>query len=283
MKTMKLIKSFPILGMIALTVVSSSCGVDESKKAQEFAIKFSDFVTQQQIDSVRSYYPSMEFDSIGFINPAGEITVEEIQVGQPIKVDLGNGAWIMLDTTENGFIISQSHGVAAFPVEQMELATSTGMWDEDTPDNVLLERLNDENFVEWLKDKTYEAFGGNLEINPGEKQKKYSTMCEGMDIVLPVTVKNNGTNSVDGKKYNIVYTERYARSSDGSVPDGYRSLKMDGVDLLPGDSKEITIKRSCTVDITDPKLEFNFSREDCFKENFKPNGSEYKEYKKSVK
>lgn len=283
MKIIKLIKCFPIVGMFALTIVLSSCGDGESKKAKEFAAKVSDFVTQQQIDSVRAYYPSMEFDSIRFIKPVGEITVKEIQVGRPIKVDMGNGAWITLETSDNGFIISQSHGLGAFPAEQMEFATATGMWDEETTDNMLAGRLKDDNFVEWLKDKTYEAYGGNVEMILGEKKKKTSPYHEGLDITYPVTVKNNGSTPIDGKTYKIVYTERYARSSDGSAPDGYRNLKMDGVDLLPGESKEIVIKREASEDIADPRLEFNVSREDCFKENFKPTGSEFNEYKNSVK
>lgn len=279
---MKFKKSLKMAGIFIVLGGLTSCS-DKEKEVKEFSERFSNFVMEQQMDSVKALYPTMAFDSIGFAAPIGEIRIDEITVGKPIKVDLGNGSWLIVEMDNDGFKIRDSHGVAAFPKEQAEMATATGMYTDEITDNVLFERLKDAAFLEWLKDKTYEAIGGNIEMGIGDKRRNFSRICEGWEIYLPVTVTNRGVNKVDGKAYKISYTQQYARSSDGSVPDAFRTLKVSGKDLEPGESKQIIIHEDGIVDVLNPQLEYTVSKDDYFKDNFNPTGSEYQEYLNSKK
>lgn len=110
-----------------------------------------------------------------------------------------------------------------------------------------------------------ELYANAITIKVGNKSKTYSRIGEGYDVTLTCTVTNNTPIALTASDYSLSCTERYPRSSDGTVPDGYKAKSAKSVDLAPGASATVKFSAQCTEDLSSPKAKFNMSEEDFLK------------------
>ena len=268
---------------MGLGLLLGSCGGNKgaSDEVKDYAIYFVEKIKANQLDSLNSSFPEiLKADSLvdlSRVTPEG-ISVTETGPGF-FDIQLSPDTKLTVKRSEEGRIqVMESHGVFAFPSEKMEFARNTGMLADSVSDITLQERIADEAFVEWLKDKTFENAGGSVTLTPGKKSVKWRMDAECAVVTMPVTLTNNGSSPVSGANYKILYTEEYETCSDGSSPNGFSQHSQKGVDLGPGESKSVTLRLPCAINIRNPRIQFSATKESYFKDNFKPTGHEYQEY-----
>lgn len=81
------------------TIMLASCNTDE-KKALEFSEQFATNVKDDNLEWLKSVYPTADFDSIGFSDYMGPTIGESTERGV-IRVDFGPDAWIDVNRDED--------------------------------------------------------------------------------------------------------------------------------------------------------------------------------------
>lgn len=252
-----------------------------SGDVKDYALYFIEKLKANQVDSLAKSYPDI-LNADSLVDLSG-IDPEKIEVNETgpgfYEIVFSPEVKLIVKRSDSGKIqVMESYGVFAYPQIALERARSVGMLTDDVSDVTLRQRFYDEEFVEWLLDKTFESAGGSVSLTPGRASYQSDYYSECVAVTLPVTVKNNGSTSVSGSSYNIVYTEEYPTCSDGSSPNGYSQHTRRGVDLEPGESQQITLREGCAIAIRNPRIEFTETREEYFQNNFEPTGKEYQEY-----
>lgn len=246
-------------------------------KAKDFANSFAGYVNAGQLDSVKAVYPTADFDSIA------PLTTDSIEITENdgiYHIEFGSNKWIEAKENEDGtFTVENSKGLAAFPQVKYEIAVSTGMLNDSTPDTKAKELLNDSAYFAWLDDKAAESIQNVLSLNYGKPKLRSSIYSEAVTGTLVCTVTNNSDKEIKGDDYSITYRQVAENSSDGSVPRSSIKRKKKGVDVAPGQSVNITLSQRNCVGFKDVSVVSNngdFT-------HYKPTGKEYQEYLDSKK
>ena len=262
--------------ILALTTMLGSCN-SKKDQVQSFSEQVVAYVNNNQPDSLATVYPDAEFDSLAFKSFEG-INVESPNDKGEYRVTFGPDTWMDVAIGEDGKLsVSSSHGLVAFPEDKVKIGLETGMLNDSITDAIAQERISDEDFYKWLKNKRENKGNGVLTVTPGKEKYKGSMYSEIGTTSLTCTVKNNSAVDISGKDYTLTYSIRIPGSSDGSAPDGFYKKTKPGVDVPAGEERNISISASC-IGISNVKVNLKIP-EDKLKEMTKSEGgNEYDEY-----
>lgn len=255
-----------VVNVVGLLLIS--CNSNE-KKALEFSEQFATNVKNDNLEWLKSVYPTADFDSIGFSDYAVPTIGESHEKGV-IRIDFGPASWIDVEHgNDDSFVVINSHGIAAFPEYKMKIAEETGMITKDMPDMEIQKRISDNRFFNWIKTKMYNI----ISIEPGPFVRETYTNDDGIYTLCNCKVTNNSSVPISGKDYTITYIQKL------NLPNYYPSSSRgnkNGVDLNPGETKTITIKGYGNK-LENIAVELNIPEEK-LAGLVKPTGNEYAEF-----
>lgn len=240
----------------------------------EFSEQLASNVKGDNLEWLKTVYPTADFDSIGFTNYV-EPTVGESPEKDVIRINFGTDAWIDVKREEAGsFVVINSHGIAAFPEYKMKIAQETGMLSEDMSDTEIQLRMSDNRFFNWMKSKVENV----ISIVPGPVKRTGpehgdGTNDDGIYVFSDCKVTNNSSVAISGKDYTISYIQKL--DLPGYWPYS-SSRKKNGEDLNPGETKTIKIRGNGNK-IINIAVKLNLSPEK-IASLIKPTGKEYVEF-----
>lgn len=255
-----------------------ACSGNKEKQVQTFAETFSGYVNANQLDSIKSVYPTANFDSI---SPLATDSLQINETGGLFRIDFGGGKWIEVRENEDGkFIVENSKGIAAFPQARYETALNTGMLNDSIPDRKAQELLNDSTYFAWLNDKAKESYRNAIEVkvNTGNYNYKPEDYISGK---MNITIKNTLPISLKSNQYVIEYT-MYQPPIAPEDRTGWKGThSKSGIDVESGQTVNMTIKDYGRL--SNPRAKLKMPLEEYLSKYYKPTGKEYQEYLDSKK
>ena len=165
-----------------------------------FAKDFARKLASGTKDAVKDVYPGIaNAPALQSLN-GDSVIVVPTGAGQ-FDVTLINGATIKINRSPKGEIrVTDSKGLFKFSSDKVKTAKKTGMWDDNLSDLQMAERMNDEGFFKYVKNKTKApskivSLGKYIEGPP----------TGGSSFFGDQVIVNNTNIPVDGKDYVIVY------------------------------------------------------------------------------
>jgi len=159
--------------LISLVVLSScmlmSCGGFFSGRTaedsvQDFASKLAGYVRSNAVDSIKAVYPGLDSVETKFAMLDGDIIVEKTQDPNQFAVTIGN-VYLTLSRHDGGiFEVTGSKGFLKFDAAKVEKAKRTGQYKEGLDDMVLVRRLYDTAFDDWLEEFVYNEMKSKVSV-----------------------------------------------------------------------------------------------------------------------
>lgn len=278
--------------MVALCVILCSCRKGKNKM-KAFAEKTISYVQNNELDSLKSVFPDMKFESAAFKEDFDEIKIEKPNEFGETRIKFGDAAWIMVEEKEGGYKIIDSYGLGVFPEERLKTAKETGMVGSETTDNHIAELLKDDAFFAWLEKKAVSEMKegismsvGSTSYNSREDWDDYDEWTDFYQAIRKVTVTNNTDTPISGSEYSIGYTAKHWTCCEYEqyIPS---SRSKSGVDLAPGESKTLTLASDYSEWSLKPLIENVHLNTKISAANamssYTPTGTEYQEYLDSKK
>lgn len=276
---MKKIYLYALLGLGLVSIIS--CSGNNENQVQTFAETFAGYVNANQLDSIKSIYPTANFDSI---NP---LTTDSIQITETdgiYRIVFGENKWIEAKQNDDGsFVVDNSKGIAAFPQDKYETALNTGMLNDSISDTKAHELLNDSTYFAWLNDIAKESYKNVLSVSAGSTKKSIDYAHDCYRITVPITITNNSNKKLGPEDYEIVYSYNQSVAvGEGSFKPKNFSKKEKGKDIGPGESIKMNLSISGNS-ISNPHAVLKMPMEEYVAKYYKPTGKEYQEYLDSKK
>lgn len=264
----------------ALTTTTSCSGPDDTA-ARGFVTRIINNFTKPNADSVKVLYPGAEkctafhtklLESKGMKLKAGSDGEWTCSVGDSLRIVFVEGQ----DEQEGTFTIKESYGFANFGADCIRFALGTGWVDKKMNDVQMAERIADKSFVNWLGKDFIESVKSNIKC---QKTKTYGDEHDGGKWIcadgIIVTVSNFNDFAVPGDCYEILAVE----TAPGMPAD---TVFQAGDDLPPHAKVPVRVDILNTVE-TVGHQQLSFVDDNLLQliyKNYKPNGSEYKRFKK---
>lgn len=227
----------PCLYLATLLMVLT-CACSKDKQLREFADEFTSIVKSNNLEALEKVYPEANFESVGF-QDYEEPTIEKVPEDGEYRINFGPSSWIQVRIEGDNIEVTKSHGIAQFPEDKLNIARKTGMVNDELSDVKIQERLSDQRFFNWIKGKE-----NIVDITVGGNRWIAHPYAEGGWAIRDCEVTNTSNMPIAGKDYSITYTWEYENGSDGFIPNGFKKRSKAGVDLMPGETKKVTLKES---------------------------------------
>lgn len=270
-----------LLICVVITTATTSCFKKASPEdeVRAFTSHFAQKLALGQIDSVKSTYP--EVILAGSFKGLSPDTIIVIPTNTPGKYVVKFAPDVILSVlrSENGDMsIAESRGLFAFPANKVEFAKKTGLWNDSVNDAAMARRLNDQDFVNYVK-KT-------KSVRPKDIITVGRYVSNGNTGYYPVT--NNTDVTLRGADYKFIVSS----SQVNYISDGYgiddivtRTVEEQGMDIAPHQTVQYPADRFYSF-VAGPgaplkkikNIKFTIS-ESKVQEMFAPyTGNEYSEY-----
>ncbi|MBR6181148.1 MAG: hypothetical protein IKQ77_08055 [Prevotella sp.] len=259
-----------VLCLVAMTV----CSEDPKAEATAFANRFSSYVAQNQLDSIRAVYPdAAECDSFAVKFNPDSLTVEADAQPDTYKVSVGGGVdFVVVKDKDGKWSVTSSHGLVAFNADDLAFAKSVGQYKEGLTDVQLARRMGMKEF----KDGLVSSFVKDL-------QSKVKTGRINRDIHFPeymadegigaVTVTNGTGKTIDGSDYVIILF------ADGQHGSG--SYRAKGNSIPANGSTNVRFTYAGNSYVNSAMLTFVIPDQQLFVKYFEAKGTEFDEYLKA--
>ena len=268
-----------LFGIAALALTVGACGGGEKKVSPEEEVRdygryFVEKLAANQIDSIKATYPDIvKGDSLLPVKSDTIIVVESA----PGKFDvtLAEGIILKVNRSEEGDItVAESKGLFAFPEDKVELAKKTGMWDDNLTDAQLAERMNDNDFFEWVSKKIVNSTKNIISI--GKTHDDGSNPSGDPDVYRKYVVLTNNTDvPVSGSDYKTKWRwETWELSGNNTE---------SGKDIPPHGSVTIKWKEGGDSGKEITGIKWNLSDQELKAKFASYTGKEYQEYLDSKK
>lgn len=279
MKRKQLFGIASILTGMALTACSSGGkSVSPEDEVRESVKHFVEMVSAGQLDSVKNIYPEIAMaDSIAPVK-SDSISVTETGKGS-YDVAVAEGITVKITRSDDGAVkITESKGLFAYPAEKIEFAKNTGMWDAALSDVKLNERMKDEGFADFIKDKISSQTKNIITIG--------ALSGSSFDTDYTQTLKNNSNVEIRPSDYviNVTGVEYYWNEEYGvNEPREIRTTKP-GKAISPNGSARVSFPTYYGSPSGEIKgITWKISDEEKARRFAKFTGKEYQEYLDSKK
>ena len=269
--------------MFATGIMLVACTENKDLEAvKQFANDFASKVRNNQVDSIRALYPDAVLcDSFALKFVADDIDVKKTDKDDKYIIHLGEGISFTVKKDEEGNMnITESHGLFAYPNETMDIARGVGIWEDELTDAQFAERVNDNDFKDFLSEKAMSDFTQKIEA----KEVSYTWATDKSIDKVFVTLKNLSDFDLKKSDYKI---KSYWQYNNGNHEDAY----VNSVDLKAGENKKVEVGLDYFPYITEAEIKsgkcklsitcdviLTISRDEILKNYYKPTGGEYLEY-----
>ena len=261
------------------TIILSSCGNKQTpeEQAKNFGKYFLEKINSGSLDSIQTYYPGiMKADSIKPIH-SDTILVARSTIPAQYVITLMDGVTINVTQEEAGnFRVVDSKGLFAFPEYKVELAKKTGMWDDNLTDEVMNEKMNDNDFFQYIADKQGACI--SKIITWGKRGTVTKVPKDGLDSGKGYFIFTNKSNqAIKGSDYNVIENEINERF-------GSSNSTHKGVDIPANGSAHYNVTFSGhTIDLQIKDIKWNIPEAELISRYAVLTGKEYQEYLMSKK
>ena len=261
----------------------ASCGnkATPEEEVRNYGKYFVEKINANQLDSLTASYPDIsKADSIVPLQ-SDTIMVVETTPGQ-FDVTLAEGITLKVNRSDDGNIsVTESKGLFAFPASKMDIAKKTGMWDDKLSDAQLNERMKDDEFFIYIRNKKEVKPSSILSIKQAKSSMSNRAAVMDMDYV---EVKNLTDIPVSGKDYYLEdhwYYTGIAMYEDGDN-DQKGISKENGKDIPPHGT--VKYKKDFGFRMShDLKIKWKLTPEQLQEKFGAYTGKEYQEYLNSKK
>lgn len=279
MKRKQLFGIASILTGMALTACSSGGkSVSPEDEVRESVKHFVEMVSAGQLDSVKNIYPEIAMaDSIAPVK-SDSISVTETGKGS-YDVAVAEGITVKITRSDDGAVkITESKGLFAYPAEKIEFAKNTGMWDAALSDVKLNERMKDEGFADFIKDKISSQTKNIITIG--------ALSGSSFDTDYTQTLKNNSNVEIRPLDYviNVTGVEYYWNEEYGVNEPREIRITKPGKAISPNGSAKVSFPTYYGSPSGEIKgITWKISDEEKARRFAKFTGKEYQEYIDSKK
>lgn len=266
-------RKFLLIIFVSILILGVSCEKKPEVIVDEFAVKFAEFVNDNEKDSILKYYPDFLLsDSLV------EVDTDDIRIKKESETSyiIEYSSDIVLETEINKsgkITIENSYGLISFPEDKIDLAKKTGMWDSEISDTDLSRRMNDNEFFEYLNNNAKEKTKNILKIG-AKHYPPASPFYESQNII------NNTDQPIKGSDYTVTI-KNHIYCPDGSEEDYYSTKR--GKDIKPNGSiwYEVIEGQHGYEEIS--KINLTLSEEELMNRFAPITGNEYQQYLDSKK
>ena len=196
---MKKIKLF----YCTLLLVLTSCGA-KNGYVKDFVSEAMTALNNGDKATIAKMYPSAaDVDEFASGFEIDSVRIEDDSMTGGYKVSLGNGNWFTITGNDKESLkIVDSHGLFAYPEEQMTFARDTGWMAADMNDQEMRKAFADTLFYDYLFDKTVEQLKKNVVAEVDWQRSDIQSMTDVQSTIV-ADVTNNGSHVMRGEDYNV--------------------------------------------------------------------------------
>lgn len=187
----------------AILLLFTGCGAQDSH-VKEFVSQLLTALNNGDNAAIAKMYPgAADVNAFASGFNLDSVQIENDNMTGGYKVLLGNGNWFSVTGDDKESLkIVDSHGLFAYPKEQMTFAQETGWITANMNDQEMRKAFADTTFYDYLYDKTVEQLKKNVvaKVNYDKSDIQCATEVQST-IVAQVT--NNGSRAISGEDYNL--------------------------------------------------------------------------------
>lgn len=270
-----------LIGLTLVTVAFfiSSCEKSASPEEQvkQFAINFAEKVSKNQKDSLTAIWLDVvKADSLALAFTADSIGVEPTQTAGKYKVNFGNADMLVSVAEDGKMTVGETHGLFAWPAEDIEFAKKTGQWKDGLNDPEQAERMGDKEF------KTLVTADFSKKMQDALKAEKKIIMIKDQvnppePGIMAAIIRNNSDIDISGTDYQVIFkiSTSYAGMEDIS------NKENPGKDISAKDTVQVTCYWGLHNQPIEARVKMKLSNEQLFNKYFKATGNEYEDYLKT--
>lgn len=266
----------PVAAVISLLGTSCNGNGSGDDPVKTFGIKAANYAAQNQIDSLKLIYPTLNADSVALNYIADSIKIAE--TGQPgiYTITLTKDASLSVKQAEDGTLtVTGSHGIIGLTPSQEKLAKGTGMITPELSDNEIAERLKDKDFVKFIENKAVQYVAKNFKRGKQTTIKDIEYM---MDTgIIRFNVDNNLDVPMQGSDYTFNVVMEDLRTGQTWTN------KQQGKDVPAGGSVYYDVEGSGYTGPSRTYVNTTLSNQAILEKYYTPTGKEYDEYLASKK
>ena len=268
------------LTLVALAFFVSSCekSATPEEQVKQFAINFAEKVSKNQKDSLTAIWPDVvKADSLALAFAADSISVEPTQTAGQYKVNFGNADMLVTMAEDGKMTVDETHGLFAYPAEDIDFAKKTGQWKDGLNDLEQAERMGDKDFKAWVTTDFSKKIQGALTV--GRQLKTIKDIEYMMDSgIMAAIIHNNSDIAFSASDYNVVF--RYCDLHD-MMTERYSFETKPGKDIPANGTVQVACDFTGRYFPQSASVKMKLSNEQLAAKYFKPTGNEYEEYLKT--
>lgn len=268
-----------------LAVLVTSCGPKPEEQVKKFAVKFGDFINTNQKDSIQKYYPAFELKDFLASIALSNITVTPADSEGKYLVYYSPNTSITVKNDRGQVEVLESRGLFEYPENKIDIAKKTGLWDDSLSDVELSQRMNDEEFFDYINKKFDFNPAKILTVNTKFKITSTDNLGTASAYYGYCTITNNTDKTIYPSDYKINLKDYEGSAWDGDNEKRYSeegieinpnsTIKIEGSTLqAPMRNEESHILTGVTILLTPEEIQERFN-------SF--TGNEYQEYLHSKK
>jgi len=270
---MKTLRTFLLASIATICMVACDTG-DPQAEVKAFASRFAEFVSNNQLDSIRTFYADAAVcDSFALRYVPDSLKIEANEKTDTFTVTIDNGAdFVVVKSADGTMKVISSHGMLAFNNDDLAFAKATGQYKDGLTDVELAKRMGVKDFRKDLMANFKKSFSSMVYAQRGFIEIRYPQYLadEGESAV---TVVNNTGKPINGSDYNVnIYIE-------GQRVSGY--ITERGKDLKPGGEAQVHFTYAGNSAPMSSHLTFKLNDEQLFEKYFEATGKEFDEYIKT--
>ena len=267
------------LTLVALAFFVSSCekSATPEEQVKQFAINFAEKVSKNQKDSLTAIWPDVvKADSLALAFAADSISVEPTQTAGQYKVNFGNADMLVTMAEDGKMTVSETHGIYAWPADDIDFAKKTGQWKDGLNDLEQAERMGDKEF------KTLVTADFSKKMQDALKAEKKIIMIKDQvnppePGIMAAIIRNNSDIDISGTDYQVIF-------KIGTLYGGMEDISDEekpGKDISAKDTVQVTCYWGLHNSPIEARVKMKLSNEQLFNKYFKATGNEYEDYLKT--
>lgn len=261
--------------VLLFLLVFASC--DKNKEIKQFATDFAAAVQGGDKSQITKMYPgATDVDEFASDFKMDSIQIKEDNMTGGYKVSLGNGNWFVVTGKDKElFKIVSSHGLFAYPKEQMTFAQETGWIKKDMDDQEMRKAFADTTFYDFLFDKTVEQLKKSVTTEVNWEKSDIKCMVDVQSTIV-AQVTNKGSHAIRGEDYKVIIS-----------CEMFGTNEVKGKDIAPKETIYLSTRfppEGSERQIYNAALKFNISgapKREVVSRYYEVKGGEYEEFLKT--
>ncbi|MBR6263873.1 MAG: zinc ribbon domain-containing protein [Prevotella sp.] len=258
---------------------------EADQKIQQFVSQFVNAVETNDIQTIRDLYPDVT-DADSLFLPKMEYTITKIDEANPLsplKVEWDTDVWMEMTPKENeGWTITSSQGLFAWPENVMEFARKTGQWKAGLTDKELSIRMKDKDFAKTIMENFCSSFKKKV-MQKGSLEVLKEAEYEEDPWTLGIKIANTNDVLLSGNDYKVTMKvwNQYLYNNNLDENEAWSSASIQGKDIAPlsetvlSHTFEGTYER---VKDNTVKIKWTINDQQLFNKYFVAKGDEYDKY-----